>query len=102
MLVLGFAALWVCMGIAAPLFMVQNSVGWLAPQLVGWTVFLIVSVPLKVGVASQFDTQWIPFCAAVLYLALVFPCAYYGYRRALARPPVDRWHTVPPDTAERG
>ncbi len=89
LLVLGFAALWVCMSIAAPLFMVQNSVGWLRPQLVGWMAFLIVSVPLKVGVASQFDTQWIPFCAAVLYLALVFPCAYYGYQ-SCARPPTCR------------
>lgn len=83
MLMAGLALWWLMLASISPRFMVQNSVGVVAPQLVGWTVYLVVSVPLKVVAAQAIGLEGIVFAGVVPYALLVVPAAVWGYRRAL-------------------
>jgi O-antigen/teichoic acid export membrane protein len=81
LLMVGFAALWTSLAMVSPLFMVQNSVGLLGPQLLGWLVFAGISIPLKLLVGLKLGVEWIPVVGTLLYVVCVVPCAYFGYRR---------------------
>ncbi|MFG1779350.1 lipopolysaccharide biosynthesis protein [Micromonospora sp. NPDC049051] len=77
-------AVWsVLVAVAAPLFMVQNSIGLLRPQFLGWAACLAVTVPLKVVLADRVGLTGVAVAAAVAYAATVLPAALVGYRRAL-------------------
>ncbi|WP_237565955.1 lipopolysaccharide biosynthesis protein [Ornithinimicrobium cerasi] len=80
---LGFVAMWTLLAITSPLFMVQNSVGHLGPQTIGWAAYLIVSVPAKVLVVHNIGSDWIPWTSLVVYAITVFPSAVIGLRGAL-------------------
>lgn len=78
-------ALWsVLLAVAAPLFMVQNSVGLLRPQFVGWAGCLLLAVPLKVVLAHRVGLPGVALASAVTYGLTVLPAAVVGYRRVLA------------------
>ncbi|WP_422739383.1 lipopolysaccharide biosynthesis protein [Micromonospora sp. WMMD729] len=78
-------ALWsVLLAVAAPLFMVQNSVGLLRPQFVGWAGCLLLAVPLKVVLAHRMGLPGVALASAVTYGLTVLPAAVVGYRRVLA------------------
>lgn len=82
-----FAALavWsVLLAVAAPLFMVQNSVGLLRPQFVGWTACLLLAVPLKIVLAARVGLSGVAMASAATYALTVLPAAVVGYRGALA------------------
>lgn len=81
-LVASFGLFWLAVGVAAPLFMVQNAVGVLAYQLVGWGAYLVVSIPLKAGLAAQ-HLDLVPAVGFVAYALVVIPSAVAGYRRSL-------------------
>jgi len=78
------AAWWLALATASPRFMVQNAAGLVRPQLVGWAVFLIVSLPLKWAAAREFGIAGVPLVGTVLYLVCVWPAANAGFRRAIS------------------
>lgn len=94
-LLAGLATWWLLLAVMSPRFMVQNSVGIVAPQLVGWTLYLVLSIPLKVLAARSVGLAAIPCTGVLIYAVTVIPCAVVGYRRALAREPEAAPHWVP-------
>lgn len=80
---LALGAWWTVVAWTSPFMMVQNATGRLRWQLVGWLLFLAVSVPLKVIAIDQEGIWAGPAVGAVCYLAVVIPLNQIGYRRAL-------------------
>ncbi|MEH0972531.1 lipopolysaccharide biosynthesis protein [Micromonospora sp. CPCC 205546] len=92
-------AVWsVLVAVASPAFMVQNSVGSLRTQFLGWTACLLVAVPLKVALAHRAGLTGVAVASAVAYGTTVLPAALVGYRRALSAIPV---HETPDDHEEK-
>ncbi len=85
-LLVALAAWWLLLATASPRFMVQNAAGSVRPQLVGWTVFLVVSVPVKWIAARQLGIAAVPAAGAAAYLLTVWPAAENGYRRIVSAP----------------
>jgi O-antigen/teichoic acid export membrane protein len=76
--------LWsVLLAFSSPLFSVQNSVGLFRYQFIGWTLFFVLSVPLKLYFYFLFGLPGIPLAGAVAYLTLLSPAAWIGYRATL-------------------
>ncbi|MEV6371700.1 lipopolysaccharide biosynthesis protein [Micromonospora musae] len=69
--------------VVSPIFMVQNSIGLLRPQFVGWLACLVLAIPLKVLLAGQLGLSGVALASVVSYAATVIPAAVVGYRRAL-------------------
>lgn len=67
----------------APLFSVQNSVGIVRYQLMGWLLFALVSVPIKILLYGLWGLPGVILGGFFCYLAFVLPSAYVGYRAAL-------------------
>jgi len=82
-LLIGLASWWFLIAIAGPRFMVQNASGVIGPQLIGWGVFLVVSLPTKWVVAHEFGVGGVAIVGAIGYLLIVWPAARIGYRRVL-------------------
>jgi O-antigen/teichoic acid export membrane protein len=83
-LFLGLGLWWVLLATAAPRFMVQNASGLILPQLIGWALYLVLSVPLKLLGANEFGVAGVAGASALGYALLVWPAAAIGYRRALS------------------
>ncbi|PWR07670.1 hypothetical protein DKT68_18300 [Micromonospora acroterricola] len=83
-LLAGLAVWSVLVAVAAPLFMVQNSIGLLGPQFLGWAACLVVAVPLKILLATRVGLSGVALASALSYGITVLPAAVVGYRRALA------------------
>ncbi len=81
----GLASWSLLVAVTSPLIMVQNSIGLLRPQFVGWAAFLVLATVLKVWGLRQFGLAGLPAAACVAYLSTMVPAALVGYRRALAR-----------------
>lgn len=83
---LGGAALyWLLVAGLSPLFMVQNSVGRLMPQLVGWILFLLLSLPLKLYLLSTVGWNWIALSSFAVATVTLLPGALWGYRTAQSK-----------------
>ncbi|WP_433392423.1 lipopolysaccharide biosynthesis protein [Micromonospora sp. KLBMP9576] len=83
--VLAGLAFWsFLVAVASPLLLVQNSVGLLRPQFVGWATFLLLATALKVAGLRQFGLVGLPVAGCLAYLLTMWPAAVLGYRRALA------------------
>ncbi|WP_405434294.1 lipopolysaccharide biosynthesis protein [Micromonospora sp. NBC_00617] len=77
-------AVWsVLLAVAAPMLMVQNSIGLLRPQFVGWAACLLLAVPLKVVLAARVGLSGVALASAATYALTVLPAAVLGYRRAV-------------------
>lgn len=76
---------WTAVAVTSPMMMVQNAAGVLGPQLLGWVVFLVVSVPAKWGALSLSGGQiyTAPLVGAVAYCFVIIPLAINGFRRSL-------------------
>jgi len=74
---------WTVVALTSPLMMVQNAAGVLVPQLVGWVVFLLASLPLKVLAVSSLGLYAGPLVGAVSYSVVVLPSALWGYKRSM-------------------
>lgn len=85
-LFVGLAAWALLLAIVAPLFMVQNSIGLLRPQFVGWAACLVLAVPLKIMLAHRVGLPGVAVASAATYALTVLPAAVIGYRRALVAP----------------
>jgi O-antigen/teichoic acid export membrane protein len=83
-LLVGLAAWWLPLAIMAPMFMVQNASGIIRPQLIGWLLFNLISIPGKWIAAQHGGIAGVACVDAVVYLATVVPWAIVGYRKALA------------------
>ena len=57
--------------------------GVLVPQLVGWVLFLCVSLPLKMIAVTNLGLYAAPLVGVLAYCALVFPSALFGFRRSM-------------------
>ncbi len=82
-LMLSLTAVWAVAGGLAPLFMVQNAVGHLKPQVIAWPLLIVVAIPLKYLAATEVGFWAIPAVGAATYAALMGPAAWIGYRQAL-------------------
>jgi O-antigen/teichoic acid export membrane protein len=80
----GFVAWTSLSALSSPLFMVQNAVGRVGWQLLGWGTYLVLSIPLKAGVATATGVAWVPWAGAGLYLTVVIPGCWRGYHAAMA------------------
>ncbi|MFU8851385.1 lipopolysaccharide biosynthesis protein [Micromonospora sp. SL1-18] len=84
--VLAGLALWsFLVAVASPLLLVQNSIGLLRPQFVGWAAFLLLATALKIWGLREFGIVGLPAAGCLAYLLTMWPAAVVGYRRALAR-----------------
>lgn len=83
LLLVALATHTVLVGVVSPMFMVQNSIGLLRPQLFGWLACLVVAVPLKIYLAGRIGLSGIAVASAVSYGVTVVPSAVVGYRRSL-------------------
>lgn len=76
--------LWsVLLAFASPFFSVQNSVGLLRYQFIGWLCFAVFSVPLKIYFFFTLGLPGVPLASAVAYFAFLCPVAIVGYRSTL-------------------
>ncbi|TQJ21573.1 O-antigen/teichoic acid export membrane protein [Micromonospora sp. A202] len=83
--VLAGLALWsFLVAVASPLLLVQNSIGLLRPQFVGWAAFLLLATALKLAGLREFGLVGLPLAGCLAYLLTIWPAAIAGYRRALA------------------
>jgi O-antigen/teichoic acid export membrane protein len=83
LLVALMALSWVCTAAAAPSYMVQNAVGLVRPQVLGWTVFFVLSIPLKVVGTLQLGLDGVVVAGVGCYLVTMWPSAIFGYRAAI-------------------
>lgn len=83
LLFIGLAIWWTLLASISPRFMVQNAAGVVRPQLLGWTAYLLLSVPAKWLCSRSLGADAIPYVGAVTYAITVIPSALYGYRKAL-------------------
>lgn len=75
---------WGVIAFTSPMMMVQNATGVLAPQLLGWALFLAAALPLKILLIPRLGLFAGPLSGAIAYAAFVLPFAIQGYRRSLA------------------
>ena len=80
---LGFTLLWAVVALLSPLFMVQNSIGMLRPQLFSWPLFLTLSLATKLVVGNSQGAEWVPLAGAAVYTVVMVPAAVSGYRKVL-------------------
>jgi hypothetical protein len=66
--------------------MVQNSVGVLIPQLLGWSAFLMLAVPLKFWVLSERGMQELTLVSFTVAIFTVLPGCLWGYKRTRSLP----------------
>lgn len=78
----GFAVWNIVQAVVGPIFMVQNAVGVLRPQIVGYALLLLV-VPAKWLTVAYLGTTWVPYVTTVAYCLAIWPAAVVGYRRAV-------------------
>ncbi|MBG6103485.1 lipopolysaccharide biosynthesis protein [Micromonospora vinacea] len=82
-LLIGLAAWLVMLAAISPRFMVQNAAGVVRPQLLGWGLYLVLSVVAKWYGVGWYGISVVPYIGVGCYLLTVLPAALYGYRRAL-------------------
>ena len=82
-LMAGLACWWVVMAALSPVFVVQNAAGLVRPQLLGWAIYALVSIPTKAYAASTFGVELVPWVGVALLLFTVGPAALHGYRLVL-------------------
>ena len=85
LLLAGLAVWWLLLASLSPSYMVQNSIGLVRYQLIGWLAYLVISVPAKVVMTSSFGLDVIPWVGAAVYAATALPAALLGSRVALSR-----------------
>jgi len=62
---------------------VQNAAGVIKPQLIGWTLYLLLSVPAKLFAANAYGVAGVACVSAFIYALVVWPGAAIGYRKTL-------------------
>lgn len=84
-LAIGMTIWWASQSTISPRFMVQNSAAVLSPQLLGWSLFALISLPLKWYAAGRWGVAAVPIVGTAVYLTTVVPGGIVGYRRAMAK-----------------
>ncbi|MEU1586643.1 oligosaccharide flippase family protein [Micromonospora sp. NPDC005710] len=80
---IGLASWSLLIAVTSPLILVQNSIGLLRPQFVGWATFLLLATALKVWALRTFGLAGLPVAACLAYVLTMWPAVFVGYRRAL-------------------
>jgi O-antigen/teichoic acid export membrane protein len=78
----GLALWWFAQCLSGPAFMAQNGAEVLRPQTIGYLVML-VSLPVKWWVGSNFGYEWIPWAGTAFYVLVIWPAAWIGYDRSI-------------------
>lgn len=73
------------MAFSSPFFTVQNSVGRLNLQFLGWALFIGLSIPLKFYFYGLFGLPGVPLGTSVAYIFALVPVALGGYRATIRR-----------------
>ncbi|MET7424818.1 lipopolysaccharide biosynthesis protein [Dactylosporangium sp. NPDC005555] len=95
--VVALLALWpALLAAVSPMFMVQNSVGLLRPQLAGWGAYLLLSLPAKALLVRDLGLAGVPLGSAAVFAVTVLPACAAGYRAVVARKPGHRRRTAGP------
>jgi O-antigen/teichoic acid export membrane protein len=89
-LLVGLAAWMVTLAANSPRTMVQNAAGVVRPQLLGVSLYLVLSTVGKWYAARWYGIHAVPYVSVLGYALTVVPCAWYGYRRTLATHPPHR------------
>ncbi|MDH6235814.1 hypothetical protein [Cryobacterium sp. CG_9.6] len=84
-LALSLTAWSLAIAFCSPFFSVQNSVGRLRYQYVGWGLFAVCSIPLKFLFYPLFGLAGIPLAGVAAYIIFVLPSAILGYRATLSQ-----------------
>jgi O-antigen/teichoic acid export membrane protein len=85
LLLTGLALWWFLIAAISPCQMVQNSVGVIRPQVVGWSLYLAISMPAKWYTATYLGIAAVPYAGCATYLLTVIPAILIGYRFALSK-----------------
>ena len=84
-LLAGLCCWWLIMAAMYPMFMVQNSMNVIWPQILGWLAFVVVCLVVKVGgLAAGLAMEWLPWISSAIYVVTVLPSALHGYSMTLA------------------
>ena len=81
---IALALWWVMQSALSPLFMVQNAVAFLKPQLVAYTALALVANSLKFWASSTWGIWTIPWISCLCYALIIVPICVWGYRYTLA------------------
>ena len=79
-LVLLLAGWWTLLAATSPFMMVLNAAGVVRPQIIGWALYLVVSIPLKVALGTRFGPESVAAVGVAAYAVTVGPAAWLGYR----------------------
>lgn len=71
---------------SSPGFSVQNSVGRLRLQLIGWPVFILLSIPVKIVLYNWIGLPGLPIGSAIAFAVTLLPVSIIGYRAILRTP----------------
>jgi O-antigen/teichoic acid export membrane protein len=82
-LLIGLAFWWLVLAAISPRFMAQNAAGVVWPQLIGWTAYLVLSLPAKWYTLQHVGLGAVPYVGTLGYLFTVVPSALWGYRRTV-------------------
>ncbi len=83
-ILIAWSVWWLLLAAASPRFMVQNAAGVLRPQIAGWCLYLVISVPAKWVAAQTLGVPAVVWVSVVSYLLVMWPAVVIGYRRATA------------------
>jgi O-antigen/teichoic acid export membrane protein len=82
-LVISLSLWWVLPAAISPVMMVLNAVGATKAQLIGWSAFLLASIPLKLAMGTAWGPVGVVAAGILTYFATVWPAALLGYRAQL-------------------
>lgn len=71
--------------VVTPLFMVHNAAGHLRSQTIGWSSYLVISLPAKYLGVETFGLSAIPWVGVICFSFTVLPAAILGYRKVLSQ-----------------
>jgi O-antigen/teichoic acid export membrane protein len=77
--------LWaVLQGIAAPRFMVLNSIVIVRPQIWMQAGFVLIGIPAKIIALKQFGVDALPWINCILYMLVILPSLEYSFKNVLS------------------
>lgn len=83
-LLIGFAIWFLLKALFTPLTLVQYAAGRIGLQVLGWSLYLALSLPAKWYGCAHFGVTWIPYIGSAIFVLTVAPSTLLGYKRTLS------------------
>lgn len=83
-LLIGFASWFLLKALFTPLTVVQYAAGRIGLQVLGWSLYLALSLPAKWYASAHFGVTWIPYIGSAVFVLTVAPSTFFGYKRTLS------------------